>query len=363
VIFETLYESSQRKELLLVENGFCHWHLCTQGSKRGQLTIREIISTKRGAGSLMLRQLEATPGATSLFAKCPAGLPANEWYSKRGFHVERMEMTKTGRNLICWRKDLTHQERRPNVGNMEIIYCADGNPRFAQIAIDAGMLYGAQLPNSIAYKPYFVDQNWKAPDRAAYMAKLAEYRPVMATVLDWERWSQLDEVLSWAEEAAQYVQTVIIIPKVHGGITELPRMIGGKRMRLGYSVPTRFGGTTVPVSEFAGWPVHLLGGSPEKQMALYKLMDIWSVDTNYTQKMAIQYGQYWTPVQTVGRVKHWPRLDEVDSCATADVPYEAFRRSCANIMAAWRELVTQPRAGLPVERQLTLPIPAREMAG
>lgn len=102
MIFETLHESSQRGELLLVDGGMCHWHL----RRDGQLTIREIISTRRGAGSLMLRRLEATPGATSLFAKCPADLPANEWYARRGFKHEATETTKGGRVLKCWRKVL-----------------------------------------------------------------------------------------------------------------------------------------------------------------------------------------------------------------------------------------------------------------
>jgi len=360
MIFETLHESSQRGELLLVDGGMCHWHL----RRDGQLTIREIISTRRGAGSLMLRRLEATPGATSLYAKCPADLPANEWYAKRGFTHEATETTKSGRALKCWRKALTNN-RRANVedtrNGLEVIYCADGNPRMAEIALDAGMLYGAQLPNSVAYRPYFVDQDWKQPDRAKYMAALAEYRPHMATVLDLERWSQLDEVLSWATEAAQHAQTVVIIPKAHGVIDKLPRAIGGATVRLGYSVPTRYGGTTVQLHEFEGWPVHLLGGSPEKQMRLWHKLDVWSVDTNYTASMAIRYGQYWARVDWP-RVRHWPRVDEADGVAADKPMYEAFRRSCVNIMQAWRELAQQQREGLPAERQLSL-LDARAIDG
>lgn len=39
MIFETLCESAKRDELILVDGGFCHWHL----RRDGQLTIREII--------------------------------------------------------------------------------------------------------------------------------------------------------------------------------------------------------------------------------------------------------------------------------------------------------------------------------
>ena len=102
MIFETLYESAQRGELLLIDGGLCHWHL----RRDGQLTIREIISTRPGAGSAMLVVLRQTPGALSLFAKCPADLPANGWYARRGFADEGTETTPSGRTLRLWRLNL-----------------------------------------------------------------------------------------------------------------------------------------------------------------------------------------------------------------------------------------------------------------
>jgi len=103
MIFETLYESAQRGELLLVDGGFCHWHL----RRDSQLTIREIISTKPGAGSAMLEILKAVNGAASIFAKCPADLPSNDWYKKRGFVCEGEQITKSGRVLKLWRLRLS----------------------------------------------------------------------------------------------------------------------------------------------------------------------------------------------------------------------------------------------------------------
>jgi hypothetical protein len=102
MIFETLYESSKRGELLLVEGGFCHWHL----RRDGQLTIREIISTHPGAGSEMLSRLKQVPGVISLFAKCPVELASNTWYAHRGFTLEGQETTRTGRLLNLWRLTL-----------------------------------------------------------------------------------------------------------------------------------------------------------------------------------------------------------------------------------------------------------------
>jgi len=210
---------------------------------------------------------------------------------------------------------------------MDLIYCAGGNRRFAEIAIGAGFLYGSQLPETVYFPPHFADQDWKRPTRARYMAALAQHRPHMATVLDLERPDQLSEVLSWAEEAAQHVKTVLIVPKVAGIIADLPRRIGGADVRLGYSVPTRYGGTAVPVWEFAGWPVHLLGGTPHAQMELTHYLDVRSADGNSHQRAAM-FGKYWQAGGWIG----------VEFTGTPDAPYLVFERSCQNIMAAWRQV-------------------------
>jgi hypothetical protein len=212
-----------------------------------------------------------------------------------------------------------------------LIYCADGNRRFAEIAVEAGFRYGAQLPNTVYHPIFFADQDWRRPDRAAYMAALAEHRPYMATVLDWEREGQLSEVLGWAEEAAQYVDRVLIVPKVVGGIPYIPKCIGGKPVVLAYSVPTRYGGTQVPMWEFVSWPIHLLGGSPHKQMEtwhyLSAIAEIISADGNYINLKATKFCEYW---DNGSWVSIQPRQ--------YDAPYEAFRRSCVNIMAAWETM-------------------------
>ena len=83
----------------MIDGGLCHWHL----RRDRQITIREIISIRPGAGSEMLERLKNVPGATSIFAKCPADLEANNWYKRRGFVCEGTEVTRTGRELRLWR--------------------------------------------------------------------------------------------------------------------------------------------------------------------------------------------------------------------------------------------------------------------
>lgn len=209
---------------------------------------------------------------------------------------------------------------------VDLVYCADGNRRFAEIAVSHGFRYGARLPaRGLPFAPWFADQDWKKPNRQRYMTELAKHRPHMATVLDLERAEQLDEVLGWADEAAQYVQVVLIIPKVSGIIESIPRRIGNAEVRLAYSVPTRYGGTDVPSWEFTGWPVHLLGGSPHSALRLRSYLDVRSVDGNYHNLLATRFAKYWQD----GREKQIqpPRMDAM---------YDAFEQSCINIMAAWR---------------------------
>lgn len=222
---------------------------------------------------------------------------------------------------------------------MELIYCANGNKRFAEIARASGFRLGAQLPGTTYFPIWFADQDWKKPSRAAYMAALARHRPALATVLDLERAGQLGEVLSWAEEAAQYVEHVAIIPKYSGAVDALPRRIGGADVVLAFSVPTRYGGTEVPIWEFAGWPVHLLGGSPHAQMQyaahLRAIAEVVSADGNMANKMATTRGQFWTNGDARwAKDRYWPKLSEAGWHGD-NAPYEAFRRSCANIAAAW----------------------------
>lgn len=226
----------------------------------------------------------------------------------------------------------------------ELIYCANGNERFAQIAIEHGFSYGAQLPGTVYFPPAFVDQNWKNPDRERYMTALATHRPYMASVLDWEKRGQLAEVLGWAEEAAAFVDVVMIIPKVPGQVHLIPKTVGGKSVRLGFSIPTRHGGTACQPFEFMGYPVHLLGGSPHAQLKWFsRTPNVVSLDGNMHHKMATSKNAFWYAARFPGR-GYWPSVAEYDGqrwgdgSNLADAPYEAFRRSCENIMKHWQAL-------------------------
>lgn len=233
---------------------------------------------------------------------------------------------------------------KPHPDIPDVIFCAEASQRLVKLAVGAGMLWGAQLPMlaSKAFAPVtFADQNWREPDRARYMAALARFRPRLATVLDWERAEQLEEVLGWAEEAAQWVEEVIVVPKVVGGIGRVPEEIAGRPVRLGYSVPSRYSSTPVPVAEFGERPVHLLGGSPHAQMYFSRRMNVKSVDCNYMIGMA-KRGQVWVPgFAWTAAGRFGPQLQELGLREAKGPFYLAFELSCLNIVEAWRRLYTE----------------------
>jgi ribosomal protein S18 acetylase RimI-like enzyme len=223
------------------------------------------------------------------------------------------------------------------VTHPELIYCANGGRWAAEIAVAHGYTYGAQLPGNTPYPPQFADQDWKRPDFDAYMRALEAHRPRMATVLDWENEDQLPDVLRWAEAAAQFVtETIVLIPKVTGGIGRLPRQIGGREVRLGYSVPTKFGATAIPAWEFAGWPVHLLGGLPHRQHDLARYLDVRSTDGSYAQLKANRFVECFSAVHS----GHWVTLRDVYERIKWDAPAAAWELSCINIRAMWLDAPT-----------------------
>ena len=110
MLFDALWTSAQRGELILVDSGLCHYHL----RRDQQLTIREIIvlpeRQRQGIASAILDTLiRRHPTATSIFAKCPADLPANHWYKAAGFTLEDVDEDRR-RPLNHWRLHLSEDQ-------------------------------------------------------------------------------------------------------------------------------------------------------------------------------------------------------------------------------------------------------------
>lgn len=216
---------------------------------------------------------------------------------------------------------------------VDLIYCGNGNTTLDKIAQQNGFLYGLQLPyrKKLDVPLYFSDQNWKKPDKEKYIECVKKCTPKLATVLDLEYRKQFQEVLNWANDISNFVETIIIIPKVTGVINKLPREINGKPIRLGFSVPTKFGATKLKPKFFNGWEVHLLGGSPEKQLKYAQEMNVVSIDCNYHSMKANKFGEYWTG--KIGYGRWWKKLE--GDYAPRERSLKAFELSCVNISNAW----------------------------
>lgn len=99
MIFDALMDSARRGELMLIDGGLCRYHL----RRDGQLTIYEIIAIQPGAGTEMLDRLRTISGVLFILARCPAELPSNAWYERKGFTLYGIERTRSGRLLNIWR--------------------------------------------------------------------------------------------------------------------------------------------------------------------------------------------------------------------------------------------------------------------
>ena len=228
---------------------------------------------------------------------------------------------------------------------IDLIYCAGGNKRFAQIAIEYGFLYGSRSDDRPYFPVDFVDINYKQ-GRVAWPNHLAfvrEHQPKYAVAPDLMAIEDLRDVLTEAERLAAWAQNVIIVPKVHGIMVSIP-----SEFAIGYSVPTSYGGTELWIGEFVGRRVHLLGGSPRKQATIWRYLskDVMSVDGNIAQKLACQRCQFFDPSCVVASTtkvtsKQWPTIQEADGrkWPNGDAPYEAFRRSCRNLKQFWIQLL------------------------
>jgi hypothetical protein len=169
---------------------------------------------------------------------------------------------------------------------MMLIFCAGAGKRNMQIARSLGWLPGARSDETIAdvHRPLsLLDVHWTRYDWQAYTAVAARERPALAVVPDTASLSDVPRTLAQAEELAAHVtEAVLIVPKAAGVVERLPRCIGGREVRLAYSVPTKYGGVgDVPLWEFGGWPVHLLGGSPAAQIRHAHYLDAWGTSWSY----------------------------------------------------------------------------------
>lgn len=207
-------------------------------------------------------------------------------------------------------KDVETRKRPPRLHHpldaiMTIVW-REATLAIAFAALDAGIQLGAnshavslEVRNGTTRRQWsqrlpiaFVDNEYRGYDHGRHLSVVAHIRPKYATTRDYMTPRQceaagieyftLDQILTWAEELERYAENVIIIPK-EDVLHEIP-----ERYVLGYSVPTAYGATPLPIETFRGRRIHLLGGSWKAQRALLATMldDVVSIDFNALHKAA-----------------------------------------------------------------------------
>lgn len=156
--------------------------------------------------------------------------------------------------------------------------------RVIDIAVKHGWRPGARYTNmrDIRHTPFsgvgFLDIHWQQYNWGRHLVAAELLRPFMTVARDIESIHQLDAILVEASHLMRFSKHVVLVPKdplLHGRFDELLP----KSFLLGFSVPTRYGSTSLPPENFTR-PVHLLGGRPDVQRHFASLMPVASVDCN-----------------------------------------------------------------------------------
>lgn len=154
--------------------------------------------------------------------------------------------------------------------------------RVTNIALRYGWMPGARYTNLRDVRRFprlgFLDIDWKNYNFALHLSAARETRPKLTVARDIVQLELLGQTLDEAHELSQYAEHVIVVPKDLRLTDRIEELIPSQ-FRLGYSVPTRYGGTEIPLSSFTR-PVHLLGGRPDVQRRLAERLQVHSVDGN-----------------------------------------------------------------------------------
>lgn len=153
-----------------------------------------------------------------------------------------------------------------------------------ELATSRGWRPGARYTNlrdvrHTEFRSYgFLDIDWKEYSFDRHLNATKTNRPFLTVARDIECITQLDSILREADILQKHSTHVAVVPKDLRLERKLNSLIP-RHFVLGYSVPTRYGGTKIPPEAFDR-PAHLLGGRPDVQRRLANVMPVVSMDCN-----------------------------------------------------------------------------------
>ncbi len=193
--------------------------------------------------------------------------------------------------LLCFR--MASQESSMTSSSRHLVYDLgkhSGPPlkfvthsyRVQELARRKGWLPGARYTNLRDVKRIgdlgFLDIDWQSYSFRRHLEAAKATRPFLTVARDVVDKRKLSQTLEEAEELLQYAHHVVIVPKDTRLASDLEARIPAKFI-LGFSVPTKYGGTRIPPEAFKR-PVHLLGGRPDVQRRFAKSLKVFSIDCN-----------------------------------------------------------------------------------
>ena len=189
--------------------------------------------------------------------------------------------------------------------------------RILKTVARAGWYPGARYTNLRTVKAFnqigFLDIEWRRYDFARHLAAVQKAKPILTVARDILDLRSLDSIIDEVKQLQNYAEFIIMVPKDRKFCRRAARYLPDGVI-LGYSVPTRYGGTEVPVAEFVR-PTHILGGSPSLQRKLGNELDVVSIDCNRFMVDAL-YGKFFDGQRSV---RHPHQGQFFDKCVAASL--------------------------------------------
>lgn len=143
----------------------------------------------------------------------------------------------------------------------------------------------------------FIDNNFKDPDIEMIEKAVKALQPELFVLPDVYDNDDIGKTIEFGERLENDVVTPVFVPKTASFDYDIP-----SNWRLGYSVTSSYGSTDLLLEDFDGYEIHLLGGSPKRQVRLLDTavendINVVSVDTNSLTKGS-NFGKIVTPPKT-----------------------------------------------------------------
>lgn len=296
--------------------------------RKPQTTLYELAVLpeyrREGIAKSLVERVARDSPHEKIIAKCPVELPANDFYAATGWDRVDRESGKN-RSLNVWKY---------SIDPVDIV--TTGRYDLTEYAEQYGWLVGTELSDLNQYETRdrnieFIDMAWQDPKPDELISACMGHEPKYAIAGDYEHTDDgelvgepVETVNERAELLTQWVDHPIVVPHQPGEPDLVPEFA-----LVGYSTPTRYGGTEAPIWEYQGHDVHVLGGTMNNIKVVIDHLGghINSIDTNTMHRDATQYGEYWSKSKP-NRKKHPSTLPSIR---------ETYENSILNMTYAFEE--------------------------